>query len=110
MTTIVKFDFTKLFNQKQLCFYYITIFDIFILSIYVTFINFNKYIYFGPEAIIPFSNTKANHLDFSNCLSIITINSNNHILIDDYYEKPENLENIISGWNIHSNSFVIQNF
>jgi len=104
---MTKYSFIKLSNKKRFTFLYVTIFDFIILVIYIIFFYFNKYAYYGPEAFLPFKSAQLKHLDLHNCLSIITVNNENQLLLNESFTTLNNLELSINTWNIQNTSYVI---
>ena len=104
---MIKFNFIKCSNKKRFTFIYVTIFDFLILATYMIFFYFNKYTYYGPEAFLPFKSAQLKHLDLHNCLSIITVNNENQLLLNESFTTFNNLELSINTWNIQNTSYVI---
>ena len=103
---LIKFNFPTLplFN---ITFLYILTFDLFLLFIYFSIFQFNKISFVSTEHTLDNNKSIPQHLNLSNCLSIIILDSNNHIICDGNSLDLVQFYSYIKKWNPRKDSFVI---
>ena len=105
--SLTKFNFQSLQPKFRIWFFYLTILDFIILSIYLMLFQINKSVYFGSDSINTINTLSPKYLDITNCLCIITIKRNDQIYINENYLNLDQFKNYVKGLKKKKKSFVV---